>query len=458
MIDKETDNNNPANASIFIKKEAFRNMITHVLRFGSNALENSIEVLGVCIGKYNVAENKVIIENAIPITHGDKVEIGFDKDMYELFEQIRKKYSLNLLGYYHSHPSWGLYLSESDLGNLQYFQNEESPYCFSIVFDHTLMGQGMNLGFDIFRLDDYSKTDKYSSIPFELEIPSTLEYFKWVQKFLEDFQKKNPILIKEINEIDEQIPGELQEIPSPEEPELLKEEYLDYSQITSLFSGFKQGSQKLSEMFVETFKAQIGDWFNDISRGNSQGTEYISKSVNKMKETVSSGFLKVNNWFKKTLNEIVVKFKKDVIRYVDTRIEEQKQFAEGFTQVKETIIKNLNEVVEENIKNLNNEIDQLVATSNEKLEDNSRNNIKIEELVNHIVSNLTSSTDRINSITLDFKDHIIETITPLNSSIDEKFEKLNAELQVFKNNSSEIRSLLERLQKIITNFRNITKI
>ena len=41
---------------IFIKKEAFRNMLTHVLRFGNEALEKSIEVLGVCIGKYDPAD------------------------------------------------------------------------------------------------------------------------------------------------------------------------------------------------------------------------------------------------------------------------------------------------------------------------------------------------------------------------------------------------------------------
>ena len=44
------------------------------------------------------------------------------------------------------------------------------------------------------------------------------------------------------------------------------------------------------------------------------------------------------------------------------------------------------------------------------------------------------------------------------TSIDEKIDRLNTELLPFKNNSSEIRILLEKLQKIITDFRNITKI
>ena len=131
------------------------------------------------------------MENAVPLTHGDKAEIGFDKDTYDLFTEIGKKYSSDLIGYYHSHPSWGLYLSESDLHNLQYFQGEKFPYGFAIVFDHTLMGKDEKLGFDIYRLDDYSKAEKYHSIPFEIETPASLEYYKWVQKW----PKEHPRII-----------------------------------------------------------------------------------------------------------------------------------------------------------------------------------------------------------------------------------------------------------------------
>ena len=34
-----------ADGKVIIKKEAFRNMITHVLRFGNEALDESIEVM-----------------------------------------------------------------------------------------------------------------------------------------------------------------------------------------------------------------------------------------------------------------------------------------------------------------------------------------------------------------------------------------------------------------------------
>lgn len=441
---------------IFIKKEAFRNMVTHVLRFGSNVLENSVEVLGICLGKYNDTDDSVIIENAIPLTHGEKVEIGFDKEMYELFAQIQKKYSSQLIGYYHSHPSWGLYLSESDLGNIQFFQNEKFPQGFCIVFDHTLMGLGGNLGFEIFRLDNYTKTDNYSSISYEIEIPSTLEYFKWIQKFMEDFQRKNPTLIKEINEIVEKIPGDLQEIPTSEIPEQIEEELKKYPEITSIISGFKQGSERFSEVFMNMFQNQIGVWIDDIEQGNSRGTEYITKSVDKMKQAVVSGLLKVSSWFKKTLNETVFEFKNTVSNYVDTRIDTHKQVTEEISEVKQNLVNNLDNLIENKIKNIESEIEDLANSTTQKLEENTQINIKMEEMIKRLEDHLTTITNQTKIFTQEIEKKVETSINPLQTNFNEKIEKLRAELDPFQNNYSEIRILLDKLQKTITDFRNLT--
>ena len=441
---------------IFIKKEAFRNMVTHVLRFGSNVLENSVEVLGICLGKYNDTDDRVIIENTIPLTHGEKVEIGFDKEMYELFTQIKKKYSSELIGYYHSHPSWGLYLSESDLGNIQFFQNEKFPQGFCIVFDHTLIVLGGNLGFEIFLLDDYTNTDKYSSVSYEIEIPSTLEYFKWIQKFMEDFQKKSPILIKEINEIVETIPGDLQEIPTSEISEQIEEELKKYPEITSIISGFKQGSERFSEVFMNTFQNQIGVWITDIEQGNSRGTEYITKSVDKMKQAVVSGLLKVSSWFKNTLNETVFEFKNTVSNYVDTRIDTHKQVTEEISEVKQNLVNNLNNLIENKLKNIESEIEDTANSTTQKLEETTQINIKMEEMIKRLEDHLTTINNQTKIFTQEIEKKVETSINPLQTNFHEKIEKLSAELDPFKNNYSEIRILLDKLQKTITDFRNLT--
>ena len=441
---------------IFIKKEAFRNMLTHVLRFGNDALEQSIEVMGICVGKYDNVEDKVIVENAIPLIHGDKAEIGFDKDTYDLFTEIGRKYSSDLIGYYHSHPSWGLYLSESDLNNLQYFQGEKFPFGFAIVFDHTLMGKNEKLGFEIYRLDDYSKVEKYHSVPFEIETPASLEYFKWVQKFSEDLQKKDPVLIKEINEFIEQPPGELQEIPITEETLLSDDKITDYLQMDSIISGFQQGTENFSQEITDMIKTQMGDWIDDMNQGTSKGTEYIGKTLSKMKEAISSGLIKVDNWFKKTLDETVYQFKKSVSKYVDTRVEANKDLTEQINDLKDNLIGDLNTIVDDNLGNINKELKTLGNSISEKTKENAQMILRFEELINNYKMSITTTNDQMNSLAGDIEKKIETSLTPLQKNVDEKIEKLSTELQPFKEMTSEIKILLEKLQKIITGFRNLS--
>lgn len=440
---------------IFIKKEAFRNMLTHVLRFGNEALEQSIEVMGICIGKYDSTEDIVIVENAVPLSHGDKVEIGFDKDIYDLFIEIGNKYSSDLIGYYHSHPSWGLYLSESDTKNLQYFQGEKFPYGFAIVFDHTLMGKNEELGFEIYRLDDFSKAEKYHKIQYGIEKPTSLEYYKWVQKFSEDVQKKDPILIKEVNEFVKAPPRDLQEIPITEEPSEIDKELRSDSQIKTIISSFQQGTENFSQEITEMLNTQMRDWIEGLNQGTSKGTEYIVKVLSKMKEAISSGLGKVDNWFKRTLDETVYQFKKNVSKYVDTRIEANKELKEHISKFKEKLIKELKISIEKNLVSIEEELKTLRNSISENAEERKKTIVQIDELINIYKRLLTDTNEQINKLSGNIERKINNSLLPLQKNIDEKIEKLNTELTPFKENNSEIKNLLEKLQKIITSFRNL---
>ena len=45
---------------IYIKKEAFRNMITHVLKHGSKTIDSCSQVIGVCMGKTRNSQVDVV--------------------------------------------------------------------------------------------------------------------------------------------------------------------------------------------------------------------------------------------------------------------------------------------------------------------------------------------------------------------------------------------------------------
>ena len=89
---------------IIISKEAYRNMITHVLRFGNEALENSVEVVGICIGKVAPNEKDMILVNALPIAHGENVLLGFTQDYKAVLNKIEERFihqELKIIGWYH---------------------------------------------------------------------------------------------------------------------------------------------------------------------------------------------------------------------------------------------------------------------------------------------------------------------------------------------------------------------
>ncbi|MBD3341619.1 MAG: hypothetical protein GF353_21115, partial [Candidatus Lokiarchaeota archaeon] len=207
--------------TVFIKKEAFRNMLSHVLRFGSDEIE-SVEVMGVCLGKKDPNTKVLTVMNAIPITHGAEVSQGFSDKHYSLFSKISEQHSkmgLKIIGWYISHPQWGVFFSDVSIKNHRYFQKETNPHAFCIVFDYSLMSAEDDLGFEVYRLADHTDllSQEYVKVASEVEVPNTLEYFKWVQKFVEDTQKKNPVIIKEIEELIEPKMEDLQEIPGSKE-------------------------------------------------------------------------------------------------------------------------------------------------------------------------------------------------------------------------------------------------
>ncbi|MFX1377704.1 MAG: hypothetical protein ACFFA4_01295 [Promethearchaeota archaeon] len=455
-MNEKNPNNKSSNVNVFIKKEAFRNMLTHVLRFGSEVLENSVEVMGMCLGKFDLTDNKIIVDNAIPIMHGTPVSIGFSKKEVDLIQQIENQYKKTIVGWYLSRPGWGLDFTEITIANHQYFQNEKFPQGFCIIFDHTLIGLDGNFGFEIFQLNNYTKTEKYTSLSCEIEIPSTLEYFKWIQKFMEDFNKKNPILIKEVNEIVDQVPGDLQEIPNTEITEQIVEELGKHTELTSIISGFKQGSDKFSQIFMETFQHQLGDWINDIEQGNTRGIEYITKSVDKMKQAVVAGLLKGSGWFKKTLNESLYEFKNSIYKYVEKRIEEQQQITEEISNGKENLVNNLKNLIGGKIENIDSEIVNLTTSLDQKFDETSQINIKMEDLIKKLENNLLTINNQTNLFTQEIEKKVESSLEPLQTNINEKTEKLSGELDPFRNNYSEIRTFLDKLQKIITEFRNLT--
>ncbi len=439
-----TQKENSGEGKIKIKKEAFRNMITHVLRFGNEALDESVEVMGICIGKLN--DKDIDLINAIPITHGKKISIGFNSDDYNTFSEIENRYAskkMNIVGWYSSHPGWGLFFSDSAIKtHHSFFQNEQKPYGFYVVFDHTLMGKEGNLGFEIYRLNDSSddKNNEYHKVEYELEFPSTLDYFKWVQKLVEDTQKKAPILIREINELAESPLDDLQEIPMSKEPILA---------LGPIISGFQEGTSKFADLFMDQFEHQLGTWTKDIRDGALTGSELLKNSTSNMKGKISDGISNVANWFKRNLDEIAENFKENISMYLDIRIDAQRDLITQLSSSKDEILNDLNNLVETNFKNIMNHIENNLKDLSDKISNSSSLTFKLEESVNKTSENITEVSNETENFSNKIENIISTDISSLEQNITNEIEKLNTELNNLKETYKEMNLATEKLKKII---------
>ncbi|MFX1463607.1 MAG: hypothetical protein ACFFBF_11270, partial [Promethearchaeota archaeon] len=90
------------------------------------------------------------------------------------------------------------------------------------------------------------------------------------------------------------------------------------------------------------------------------------------------------------------------------------------------------------------------------LQENIQTQLKIQETITDLKSNLVAIDSQISSQAQDLEKKMEFSTTQLQKIIDEKIEKLSTELQPFKEYNSEIKILLEKLQKVITGFRNLS--
>ncbi|MBY8989708.1 MAG: hypothetical protein KGD58_03055 [Candidatus Lokiarchaeota archaeon] len=441
---------------VIIKADAFIRMMTHVLRFGNEALDESIEVMGICIGNVDETSKVINLLNIIPIQHGIHVSTGFSKEDIELFAGLEKEYQekdMKIVGWYLSRPGWGLDFTEITIQNHKFIQTDKNPHGFVIIFDHTLMGKERGFGFAINSLKEYKKSNDYFEISYELEIPSNLNFFRWVQKFAEDSQRLSPVMI---NEIKEQSLRELQDIPLSTE-DLIDETVKDYSeQVNQITSGFNNGFTKLNEALADTYETQFNVWVGDVTQGTLKGMKHISRSINQLKNTLSDGLRDVKKYFNSTFEEISSLFKKNITEYINKRVEGQKELKTEISQILNSAIEESKITIDNQINSKTTPFEGKVQEVLDALESTSNLNSQISTSIMEL-NNLTSDKDdEIKNLMKSISENLEKVTIPFNTQIDGKFEEIDTELKPVKDSYSEIRILLEKLQKTITEFRNLT--
>ncbi len=170
-------------------KETITISVTTILKIASHSFKyaNSripknqwVEVIGLLAGKLDDNGLIVQIEDAYPMGHGSAVsaEIKDYKNYVRAFNDIKKN-NLFICGWYHSHPSYGLFMSTDDFDTQIRYQ-KLWPKSLALVIDPYLI-DGKSLGFKIFKAD--LKLRSWFEVPFDVKgqldmrlLPELLEF------------------------------------------------------------------------------------------------------------------------------------------------------------------------------------------------------------------------------------------------------------------------------------------
>jgi proteasome lid subunit RPN8/RPN11 len=441
---------------VLIKYDAFRKIIAHVLRFANESKESSEQVLGVCVGAFFNDKKSFIISDAIPIMHGDAVELGFSQDIHDSINEVKENYSesnSNIIGWYHSHLGYGLYFSNSDKVNNLNFQNAENLYGFGIVIEQTLMNEGENYGFEVYRLKDHTKgaDSNYIRVEFEIEPPNSMDFFRWVKELVESSQNKNTEIVYEFGEFKKPSPNELLKIPSTnqEKHELkVKEEF-------TLLYGIKDGMEKFSNSFINVYEQQLNSWMKDISEDVLIGNEYIRSSINNIKTTLASGLEDAQRIFNRIYSEISSLFVKNIKTIIDTRLENQIELKNDIERNTEEQLDHLFQVLEKEVRKITNTLEENMITIKNELEKIAKNNVNIEESLitnTELLNKIYTETDKLSNNVMQ---HIEKSSKDFETKLFNELQDFSSKMTPNKEIYHEIEELIERLQKVISDLRQI---
>jgi len=163
---KTVASNDRNEAKIAITTKAILKIASHSLKYANSKIprDHWVEVIGLIAGSFDNTNGILHLEDVYPMGHGTAVyaEIKDYKNYVRAFRDIKKK-NLFIVGWYHSHPSYGCFMSREDLGTQARYQKLWNK-AVALVIDPFQIN-GKSFGFEIYRAN--FKTRKWFSVPFD---------------------------------------------------------------------------------------------------------------------------------------------------------------------------------------------------------------------------------------------------------------------------------------------------
>lgn len=161
------------NSNVIIDSEAYLKIVFHSLQYANrNILHKKwIEVMGWLSGEIEKTKDNqeiVHIKRCWAISHGDAVSVSIDNYglvLSSILGEIEKSNeNEHIIGWYHSHPGYGIFMSQTDFDTQKSYQKLFEK-AIAIVIDQSLLSS-IHFGIKIFRLQSDLQT--FEGIPFAL--------------------------------------------------------------------------------------------------------------------------------------------------------------------------------------------------------------------------------------------------------------------------------------------------
>ena len=180
---------------VTITLKTFLKLATHALKYANQDIPKHkwVEVIGLLAGKYDENTGHLDILDAYPMGHGNAVyaEIKDYKNYFRAFKDLKKK-KLFICGWYHSHPTYDLFLSDEDIGTQNRYQRLWKKSVALVVDPYKI--DGSSYGFKIFR--SHAKSNKYYEVPFTLKGALNVKALPDLLEFLYPLVEGKPVFLE----------------------------------------------------------------------------------------------------------------------------------------------------------------------------------------------------------------------------------------------------------------------
>ncbi|MBN2157038.1 MAG: Mov34/MPN/PAD-1 family protein [Candidatus Lokiarchaeota archaeon] len=350
---------------VFIKWTAYLDMMKHVLRFGSNAIpKNSCrECMGLLIGHLSGTANdkgiqRVIIEVAVPVSHGGSIEVAFRPQDYVAFSELEEQYLERgwfTVGWYHSHPGLTCFFSSTDIINQLGWQTN-NPSAIGIVWDHQRLFKKGDMGFEMYRLDNpaLGPASGYHKVSFTVETPNNIDYYSKFAEIITRYQSTLPPIF-EINEV----PTIFKEIQFPKIHLRLPQKFED--EMGELFNQFRSLSAEEFESAIALFIHKLTTDLNDYSQSIASVYQFLLIKLQSLFISLNQAVGRIQHWYTNSIQEFLQSLDGKLKNMLSFNDEQKLEVQGNLNDIIINIEDNLNKAFDREIKKSLNEIAQRIA-------------------------------------------------------------------------------------------------